>query len=638
MKRKAAWCGLSFLAGCILYCTAEESFIKIVLAAAALTLLAFLTAEKYRVYAAAVGVSVMCGLFCGRAYTLFHISPALELDGKTVTVEGEVTDCKPLGGDRFTLTVDGTAEGRSVTVLFTADRPCEPYEIIRISGKAEALTDSGSFPAKSYYLPKGIYLKAEADSLIRTGEYGSPLMRGVTHLRDRTAQCICDAMSPESAAFAQALICGDKSEISPQDKAKVYRAGIGHIFAMSGTHIAVIAMLFDLIIGSFIYSRRVKFFLLEGVMILFMGFGGFSPSVVRAGIMVSLVLCSRLFHRQTDVLSSLGICAVIMCGTDPFICISPSFICSFGACFAYGAVAPKLTEQLKGKPFSRVTIPLTVTAVVVVVMMPVMALLFDEVTVIAPVTNLLIVPICTAALSLTLFAMLLGGSILPAVFVFRIADLLLTAALRLTDFFASMGFAAVGCVRTPLLLTVSAVLTAALIYAVIRKRPGVFAFFTVSGFIGLWAVQSLSNLFDRDEVKLKLFSGSRDLCAVISSGGKCSVIDLGTKGRYAYGIGSYIARNGIRRLDTAFVPDGRGAEVCVTELFPAAENIRTDLGYYSEAFTPGTTADFGAYTVTRTEEGFELAAGGQTVTLTRKGAFTAEGHRITDSDLIIRPT
>ena len=628
MKRKAAWCGLSFLTGDLLYCTAGESFLALVLAAAALTALAFLTSVKYRVYAAAVGVSVLCGLFCGRAYTLFHIDPALELQDREMTVEGKVLSCKSLGGGRFSLTVDGKAEGRSVTVNFTAEEACEPYSIIRISGKAEALTDTDSFPAKSYYLPKGIYLRADAERIEHTGEYADPIMRGITSLRDYTAGCITAAMEPESAAFAEALICGDKSDISLRNKTKLYRAGIGHIFAMSGTHIAVIAMLFDLLLGMLIYSLRIRFFLLEGIILLFMGFGGFSPSIVRAGIMVSLVLCSQPLHRRTDVLSSLGLCAVVMCGMNPYICLSESFICSFTACFAYGAAAPKLTEKLKGRPLSFVTVPLTVSAAVVVIMMPVMALMFDEVTVIAPITNLLIVPLCTAALSLIMLAMLLGGTVLPAQVIFRLADLLLTAAAKLTDFFASLSFAAVGCARAPLILICSAVLIAALIFAVMKNRPRVFAFFTVSAFTGLWAVQSLSNLFSADEVKLMLFGNGRSSCAVISKGGSCSVVDLGTKGRYAYGMQRYISRCGIRRIGDAFVPDGQGAEVCVTELYPSAETVRTDLGYYSEPFPEGTSADFGAYVLTRRETGFELTTQTGTVLLTKKGAFTENGEEI----------
>ena len=635
MKRKAAWCGLSFLTGTLLYCTAGESFLALTLAAAALAALAFLSSVKYRVYAAAVGISVLCGLFCGRAYTLFHISPALELDGKNITVEGKVLSCKSLGGDRFAVTVDGTAEDRSVTVNFTCTEACEPYSIVRISGKAEALEDTDSFPSKTYYLPKGIYLRADADSVEHTGEYANPVMRGVTFLRDYTAKCITAAMEPETAACAIALICGDKSDISAQTKTKFYRAGIGHIFAMSGTHIAVIAMLFDLLIGMLIPSVRVRFFLLEGVIFVFMGFGGFSPSIVRAGIMVSLTLCSQPLHRRTDVLSSLGLCAVVMCGMNPYICISESFICSFGACFAYGAVAPKLTRHLKGKRLSFITVPLTVTAVIVVIMMPVMALMFDEITVIAPITNLLIVPLCTAALMLIMIAMLLGGAILPAQVIFRFADLLLTAAMKLTDFFASLGFAAVGCARTPLILVCSAVLIAALIFAVMKNRPKVFAFCTVSAFTGLWAVQSLSNLFLRDEVKVKLFGSGRSTCALISDGGSCSVIDLGTKGKYAYELQRAVSRNGIRRIESAFVPDGQGAEVCVTELYPSAEVIRTDLGYYSEPFTEGMTADFGAYAVTRTEDGFRLTAKGGTVLLTKRGAFKEEGEEIKEREIIL---
>ena len=635
MKRKAAWCGLSFLAGTLLYCTAGDSFLPLAAAAAALTLLALLTAVEYRVYAAAVGISVLCGLCCGRAYALFHISPALELEGRSITAEGAVTDCRVQEDGRFILTVDGRAEGRSVTMLFTSEEACEPYEIIRVTGKAEALADSDDFPAKSYYLPKGIYLRAEAEGLVHTGRYGSALMRGITRLRDYTAKCIAGAMGPETGAFAQALICGDKSDMSLLDRTKVYRAGIGHIFAMSGTHIAVIAMLFDLLIGSLVFSRRIRFFLLEGVILVFMGFGGFSPSIVRAGIMVSLVLCSRLFHRRTDVLSSLGICAVIMCGMNPYICISESFICSFGSCFAYSAVAPKLTEKLKGRPLSRVTVPLTVTAVVVVVMMPVMALMFNEVTVIAPVTNLLIVPLCTAALSLLLFAMLLGGSTFPAQVIFKAADLLLTGAMKLTDFFASLGFAAVGCVRAPLILAVSAVLIGALIFAVIKQRPRVFAFFTVSGFVGLWAIQSLSNLFARDEVRVTLFGGGRSLCAVVSDGGSCSVIDLGTSGKYAYNIQSCISRSGVRRVDAAFVPDGQGAEIYAEQLFPAAGRIFTDHGVSGTVFDFAETAALGDYSLLRNADGFALQTEKGRIMLTRKGAFTEEGERITEKEILM---
>lgn len=618
MTRKAAWCGLSFLAGTLLFCTLGESFLVLTLAAAALTVLAFLALSEYRVYAAAVGVSVLCGLFCGRAYAFFHIAPALELAGKEITVEGEITECRELGGESYVLTVDGEAEGRDIKLMFYTDRPCELYSIVRVSGEAELLEDTASFPAKSYYLSKGIYLKASGGSPEETGEYGSPIMRGITSLRDYTAKCISASMDKESAAFVTALVCGDRTELGDAAKTRLYRAGVGHILAMSGMHIGVVAVTFGSLLSLVIRSKRIRLIILEVIILMFMVFGGLSPSIVRAGIMISLVYCSQLFGRQTDILSSLGICAVVMCGPDPYICISQSFICSFTACFAVGAVAPKLTSQLKGRRFSFITVPVITSAAVIAVMMPVMALWFDEFSVIAPISNLLTVPLCSAALMLSLLAMLLGGTVLPAEMLFRWAGLLIKLVLKLTDFFVSLGAASVGCRRYILILTAAAAVNAALVYAIRFRRVRVFGFTVTAAFVMLWAVQALSNLFYRSEVRVKLFSGGRSLCAVISNGGSCSVIDLGAKGGFHYGVQQYLSYNGIRRCDTVFIADGAGADSYRSEIFPAFESISTDLGYYGSAFTEGMTADFGAYTVTRTAGGYELSAEGGSLVLTKK--------------------
>ncbi len=634
MKRKGAWCGLSYLAGTLLYCTLGESFAAIALAAAAIAALCFLAADKYRVYAAAVGISVLCGLFCGRAYTLFRIEPALELDGKQITALGKVISCGSLGHDSYRLEIDGEADGRELCIIVYADRPFELYSVVRVTLTAEALEDTDSFPTASYYRPRGIYLRGNAQSAEETGEYASPIMRGVTALRDYTSRCIAAAMDRESASFAEALICGDKSEISPADKTKLYRAGAGHIFAMSGTHIAVIVLFFELLLRALIPHGRLRTAALIPVILLFMGFGGFSASIVRAGIMAALVCCTQLMHRRTDVLSSLGICAVIMCGIDPYISTSQSFICSFLACFAFGAAAPALTARLPHGRLRAVTVPLISSAAVTAVMLPYMALAFDEVSVIAPITNLLIVPLFTAALSLILLAMLFGGTILPARVIFRFAELLIKAALRLTDAFASFGFSAAGGRLRVLMLICSVLLIAALIIAVRRGRPQIFAFVTVGAFTALWAVQSLSALFDRTAVRVKIFTGSRGgVCAAVMNGGSCTVLDTGTKGSCLYGLQGYISYSGAARCGDVFVSTPLGAEVYLTEVYPEFSALHTDGGYYSEPFTEGMTADLGAFTVERTAEGYLLSGGKGSLVITAKGAFTQDGTRVTEAAL-----
>ncbi|MBR6873411.1 MAG: ComEC/Rec2 family competence protein [Ruminococcus sp.] len=635
MTRKAAWCGLSFLAGTLLFCGLGESFLPLVLAAAAFTGLGLLALGRYRVYAAAVGCSVLCGLLCGRVYERIRVEPALELDGREITLEGEVTECRDLGSDRWQLVIDGEADDTSVKMLVYSERPFEPYSIVRATGTAERLTDSSAFPSATYYRPKGIYLSADTGVIEATGEYGSPIMRGVTALRDYTAKCITASMGAEEAAFVTALVCGDRSELDDAAKTRLYRAGVGHILAMSGTHMMTVGFFFYLLFFNILRTKKLSSGLLVPVVLAFMAFGGLSPSIVRAGIMIILVSTSQIMGRRTDILSSLGICAVVMCGTDPYVCLSQSFVCSFAACAAAGCLAPKLTIMLRERKYLRlITVPLAVSAVVSVTMMPVSALWFDEFSLISPVSNLLIVPLCTAALSLTLPAMMLGGAIVPAQLLLKLAGLAVKLALRLTDFFSSLGFASVGCSRYVLLLIGAAVIAGAFIFAVRHRRPRIFASCTAGVFVILWTVQSLFGLFDRSTVRVKLFPG-RGSCAVISCGGSCSAVDMGSKGTASYSVQQYLSRNGIRRCDTAFIADGSGASVYTGGLFPGFNDVRTDLGYYSEAFTEGMTADFKTYSVTRTAKGYTISAGGREYTLDRSGLTDPAGNLIAEGEIIL---
>ena len=627
MKRKAAWCGLSFLLGDLLYCAFGESYFILAAGCAALCLLALLTFTEYRAYAAAVGVSVLCGLTVGRAYALLHIVPAERLDGQYITVEGEAADSKSLGSDRFLVTVDGEAEGRSVRVNFYTDRCPEPYEKVRISGKVSQMTDSARFNSRSYYYPRGIFLEGNADSTELTGEFGSPIMRGVTALRDYASKSIAAAMDPESAAFAQAILCGDKSELPLRTKTILYRSGIGHLFALSGTHLTIIAAVFSAALGLLIRSKRIKLVTLEGVILLFVAFGGLSPSLVRAGIMTSLVFCSSLAGRRTDVLSSLGICAVLMCGANPLICLSPSFVCSFGSCFALGAVAPKLTENLKGRRFAFVIRPVIETAVIIAVMMPILALWFSEVSLIAVLTQPVLVPLCTAALTLCPAALLLGGTTLPAELLLRFADLLIKAMLRLSEFFASLSFAAIGCRHIIPLLAGSAILAAALTAAVRSKKLRIFVLSAAGTFILLWAYQSVANAAERSEVRVKLFSNGRSICAAAVRGGDCVVLDIGAKGSYCYGLQQYLSRSGVRHCRTAFIAQELGASAYKTELYPEFETLRTDTGYFSEPFPVGAAADINGLTVARTADGYDLIFAGRTLSLTKNtAALSGEGE------------
>ena len=629
MTRKAAWCGLPFLAGTALWCAFGKSFGVLVICIAVISALGAFIFREYRVYAAAVGASVICGLLAGKAYALLRIEPALALDGKTVTAEGTVKDCRVISGGKCMLTVEGEAEGTAVTFIAFAEGSFEPYITAEVSGTLKALEDTPSFPSESYYLPKGICLQMSDAEVRETGRSANFIMRGVTELRDYTAKCLTAYMDADSAAFAEAAFCGDKSDLNEVTKAEFYRAGIGHLFALSGTHLAVTVMILSTIFRTVIRRRRAASVLLGITVLLFTAFGGFSPSLVRAGIMALLICCSQLAGRRTDVLNSLGLCAAVMCGANPYACCSASFICSFTCCFALGTAVPKFTALIKQRGLAGALLrALAASAVITVFIMPVGGVLFNEVSLIAPLTSLLTVPLFTAAMVLTVLAMLMGGTVLPAQLLLRLADRLIKLILWLAEKLSSFGASAVGCRRLWLIIGGAVLLGAGLFLAVRRGRAAVFAVSSVCVFSLMWGVQSAANFIVRDEVRVKVFSDGRGCCAVISCGGSCSLIDIGAKGSFGYSVQQYLSYNGIRRCRTAFVMQDLGASVYRDGFLPAFEDIRTEYGSFSEPFSVGMTADMGSYTVSRTADGYYVSAFGETVSLSAKRIGLSGGRYI----------
>ena len=634
MTRKAAWCGLPFLAGTFLFCTVGQyHFFLFAAAAALLCMFAVLIFKDHRVYAAAVGISVLCGLSCAEAYTLLRISPALALDGKNVTVSGTVTDSRYMGSEKWALTVSGKADGTDCTVIFYADRSCEPYDNVVVSGELTALENTASFPSKTYYLPKGIYLSGQAETLKLTGSRGSPFMRTMTSLRSYTQKCIFAETGSRSAPFLEALICGDKSDMDTVTKTGLYRSGVGHMFAVSGTHIAIVAMFMGAVYSLFIRSARIRTLLLCVTVLAFAAFGGFSPSLTRAAVMTVLVCCSSAAGRRTDCLSSLGICSVLMCGTQPFCCISPSFICSFAACFAIGAVAPRLNSRLGSKPLAFITVPFVDTLVILTVVMPFQLILFPSVSLIAPVAGLLIVPLCSAALMLTVLAMLTGGVSPVSHLCFMLADLAVRAALKLSGFFSSLDFAAVGTRSVWLILAGASVMGGALCYAVICGKIKAFVLCSAGTFIAMWSVQTLTDVLDRSIIRMKLFSNGKDLCAVISSCGECTVLDLGTKAGYSYAVSEYISKMNIRRVRSVFTEGDLGAMQYRYAICPQPERIFSEYGEEGSLFREGMTAEMFGCSITRTDSGFCLDVNGRTYSMTKKQITLQDGGYLPAEEL-----
>ena len=127
------------------------------------------------------------------------------------------------------------------------------------------------------------------------------------------------------------------------------RAGVGHVLAVSGLHVSVVALLLYYLFRSVGLSPRRFAPALVLFLVAFALLTGARPSSVRAVIMNSVVVCAFAYFNmrfRQAVFIGLSLAALIILGGNPHVLFAPSFLLSFGAVLALVLVAPMMDRWM----------------------------------------------------------------------------------------------------------------------------------------------------------------------------------------------------------------------------------------------------------------------------------------------------
>jgi len=133
-------------------------------------------------------------------------------------------------------------------------------------------------------------------------------------------------------AVLDSLLLGYRSQM-PQELYRAYaRTGTLHIFAISGSHVVILAAVIVFALGMF-RVRRTRWVLFVGPLIVFYTvMTGLQPSAVRACIMAIVFMLAPLLGRQSDIFSSLAVSAILI------LAVVPSDLFDIGAVLSFTAV------------------------------------------------------------------------------------------------------------------------------------------------------------------------------------------------------------------------------------------------------------------------------------------------------------
>ncbi|MGB4616622.1 MAG: DNA internalization-related competence protein ComEC/Rec2 [Dethiobacteria bacterium] len=279
----------------------------------------------------------------------------------------------------------------------------EPYwfgERLRLQGEIvvpRGRRNPGGFDYRLYLRTQGIdalmNLKPYQVASAGPGEtrwFGSALVK----LRSSLAAGILEQLPSPAAELLVAILFGQRHRLPDPVQENFKMAGAGHIMAVSGLHVGLVAGLF-LSLGRRL-ARHSRLFpaLAIGVAVGYALLTGGSPSALRAAIMAALGLAALLLDRERDLPTAMALAALITLVLNPAALFNTGFQLSYAATLAVIYLYQPLNAFLRARrlpPF--IADLLSVTAAAQAGVLPLSAYHVQHIPLGALFFNLLLLPV-----------------------------------------------------------------------------------------------------------------------------------------------------------------------------------------------------------------------------------------------------
>ena len=421
----------------------------------------------------------------------------------------------------------------------------------------------GETSARARLARRGVLLvgSARPEAVVRLGgETGWSLSAAVDGWRRRAAGVFDAALPARRSGLLKALVLGDRSGISREDRERFARLGVSHLLAISGLHLAIVAsgVFFSLCwllrLWTWLTVRTdvrkpaavVAILVTAGYTML----SGAPPSAQRAMVMVGIYLLAVVLDRETDLASSLGLAGLVVMALDPPVVFELSFQLSFAAVGALAVGVPLIVreggeeepddgrEERPGGWRGRLLgvarwagLLAVASLVATLATAPLLARRTDILSLIGPVTNLVAVPLGGYLLVGT---GLLGAFVSPlspwlASQIAAIAGGLARAFLGAMELFSRLSWASVSVPRpTGIEMIGSFAAVAGLFLLRKYRRAGVATLLAgTTLLLASWSVGRFAPTFSKELIVRFVSVGQGDCTLVTFPGGKTMLVDSG---------------------------------------------------------------------------------------------------------------
>ena len=436
--------------------------VKLIVSAIALALFlfSFFLFRTFRKCAALMFLPFAIAMLNHFFFVHFAYLPMTDYQGKTIEVQGKTISEFTISDQSSYFVVRPDAillEDKSSDVygdvIVYCDRNTSEIEIgSHVSCLGNAFEDDSESLFHNYRITEKQFISMYSDEIKVLKPPSALNFRGwPVKLRDFFKNIYSDIFDDSSYALISGITLGERDLIDNATYADFKNSGVAHTLAVSGMHLAFLIAVLSFVLSAVCADLRVRAVLQLVLVWLFTALTGFSPSCCRAAVMLSIYLFGTLVHKEADSLTSLAVAVVLSCLYNPFAIFNPSLSLSAASTFGLlvlggpiGSLMPSVKgHNLLARTIRFVTQTIAMSVAATVATLPIMVASFGSVSLLAPITNIVIIPVIEILFFIGLFAIIFAWCP-PVTFVLSwLAKLLTDAACFVTSRIARLPFSTV---------------------------------------------------------------------------------------------------------------------------------------------------------------------------------------------------
>lgn len=361
--------------------------------------------KSARLLTAIASIAFICAVLLGSLYV--SLTTPESYFGIPARIVGQVTDIenKATSGEIITLetsSIEGNLAKYKVIIYVESEDVTNVTEgsVIEFYGTInEFKTSSSVFDERSYYLSRGYNGAIYNISDINVLEETEPPLDIFKEIQKLITDRFVLATDKRTGGFLAALLMGDKTYLHPSINLNFQLIGISHILALSGMHLVILCGAVKSVLTRLGFNKKTVVLISTLFALFYMAVTGFSASVVRSAVMLTITNLLFLFMSTSDGYTTLPLSVIIILLLEPYAVYDLSLWLSAFATLGIMVFSDMETRRLDIKTDEKPSLPraiflsiresilATIFSMCAVYLL--MAFFFKKFSILAPITTLI---------------------------------------------------------------------------------------------------------------------------------------------------------------------------------------------------------------------------------------------------------